>query len=125
VALPCLLIAGWWYWRNYALYNDWLGTSQLVAINGLRTESVTWSSLWGELRGLRYSFWGLFGWFNILLPNWVYIFIRVHPRPIFSQKLYPNPTLALGHFVQHLADLLDDSSRRGTGASTLSWSDSL
>ena len=26
----------------------------------------------GEFRGLRYSFWGLFGWFNILLPQWIY-----------------------------------------------------
>ena len=27
---------------------------------------------WLEFRGLRYSFWGLFGWFNILLPGWFY-----------------------------------------------------
>ncbi len=26
----------------------------------------------GELRGLRYSFWGLFGWFSILMPNGIY-----------------------------------------------------
>ena len=72
VILPCVLVAGWWYWRNYTLYGDWLGTSQLIAINGLRTDSLTVAGLWGELRGLRYSFWGLFGWFNILLPSWIY-----------------------------------------------------
>ncbi len=72
VALPVLLIAGWWYWRNYLLYGDWLGVDQLLAINGLRAEPPTLSQFWGELRGVRYSFWGLFGWFSILMPSFVY-----------------------------------------------------
>jgi hypothetical protein len=72
VALPALAIAGWWYWRNHALYGDWLGTSQLLSINGERNTPQTLGNLRGELRGLRYSFWALFGWFSILLPAWVY-----------------------------------------------------
>ncbi|MEM7535173.1 MAG: glycosyltransferase family 39 protein [Chloroflexota bacterium] len=72
IALPVLLIAGWWYWRNYTLYGDWLGVNYLLDINGQREDALTWQSAWGEFRGLRYSFWGLFGWFNILLPQWVY-----------------------------------------------------
>ncbi len=72
VALPALLIAGWWYGRNVVLYGDLFGVSHLLSNNGLRTEALTWGGLWGELRGLRYSFWGLFGWFNLLLPNWIY-----------------------------------------------------
>jgi 4-amino-4-deoxy-L-arabinose transferase-like glycosyltransferase len=72
VALPALAIAGWWYWRNHALYNDWTGLANLVRINGLRTEPLEWGEFWLEFRGLRYSFWGLFGWFNLLLPQWVY-----------------------------------------------------
>ncbi|MCB9148633.1 MAG: DUF2142 domain-containing protein [Caldilineaceae bacterium] len=72
VAVPALIIAGWWYWRNYTLYGDWLGIQHLLEINGQRAKSLNWSGLWGELRGLRYSFWGLFGWFNIPLPTWVY-----------------------------------------------------
>ena len=72
VAVPPLLIAGWWYWRNYSLYGDWTGLEHLVSINGLRTEPLDWEGWWLEFRGLRYSFWGLFGWFNILLPQWVY-----------------------------------------------------
>jgi hypothetical protein len=67
-----LAIAGWWYWRNYHLYGDWLGTRQLLTINGQRTRALTWRGLWGEMRGLRYSFWGLFGWFSIPLPEWTY-----------------------------------------------------
>lgn len=72
VALPALLIAGWWYGRNVTLYGDLFGVSHLLSNNGLRTEALSWGGLWGELRGLRYSFWGLFGWFNLLLPGWIY-----------------------------------------------------
>jgi len=72
VAVPALIIAGWWYGRNIALYGDLFGTSHLLANNGLRSDELTWPGLWGELRGLRYSFWGLFGWFNLLLPTWIY-----------------------------------------------------
>lgn len=72
VGLPILLIAGWWYWRNYTLYGDWLGISNLIANNGRREDPLTLARFWLEFRGLRYSFWGLFGWFSILLPQWVY-----------------------------------------------------
>ncbi len=71
VALPALLIAGWWYWRNYTLYGDWFGVAHLLSNNGLRDDAISW----GEIRGLRYSFWGLFGWFNLLLPPWIYPFL--------------------------------------------------
>ena len=72
VALPAAVIAGWWYWRNFTLYGDWFGLEHLVTINGQRTEPLDWGDFWLEFRGLRYSFWGLFGWFSILLPLWVY-----------------------------------------------------
>jgi 4-amino-4-deoxy-L-arabinose transferase-like glycosyltransferase len=72
VGLPLLLIAGWWYWRNYTLYGDWLGVGHLLANNGRREDRLTLSGFWSEFRGLRYSFWGLFGWFNLLLPQWIY-----------------------------------------------------
>ncbi|MBI1293816.1 hypothetical protein GC175_02510 [bacterium] len=72
VALPVLLIAGWWYWRNFTLYGDWLGVDQLLSINGMRSDPHTLAQFWGELRGVRYSFWGLFGWFSILMPLFIY-----------------------------------------------------
>lgn len=72
VALPLFAIAGWWYWRNYTLYGEWLGVDQLLSINGQRTAPQTLAQWWGELRGVRYSFWGLFGWFSILMPNVIY-----------------------------------------------------
>ena len=72
VFVPVLLIAGWWYWRNYTLYGEWLGVQQLLTINGLRVDARSLDELLGELRGVRYSFWGLFGWFSILMPGFVY-----------------------------------------------------
>ena len=72
VALPAAAIAGWWYWRNFTLYGDWFGLEHLVSINGQRTEPLDWGDFQLEFRGLRYSFWGLFGWFSLLLPQWVY-----------------------------------------------------
>lgn len=72
VALPAVALAGWWYWRNYTLYGDWSGLNNLLDKNGLRNDPLTVWGFWQEFRGLRYSFWGLFGWFSILLPNPVY-----------------------------------------------------
>lgn len=72
VAVPMAALAGWWYVRNITLYGDWSGLGHLTSINGRRTEPLTLEDFWPEFRGLRYSFWGLFGWFNILLPDWFY-----------------------------------------------------
>jgi len=35
------LICGWWYWRNYQLYGDWLGWNAFVAIVGKRPHPAT------------------------------------------------------------------------------------
>lgn len=72
VAIPPALIAGWWYLRNIRLYDDWTGLRYLLELNGRRAGNFDLADWWLEFRGLRYSFWGLFGWFNILLPDWVY-----------------------------------------------------
>ncbi len=72
VALPALAIAGWWYARNIALYGDWTGANVIFTLSGQRSETLDLAAWWLEFRGVRYSFWGLFGWFNILLPQWFY-----------------------------------------------------
>ncbi len=77
VALPPALLAGWWYVRNLRLYGDWTGLSHLLELNGRRAGEFDLADWWLEFRGLRYSFWGLFGWFNILLPAWVYAVLDV------------------------------------------------
>ena len=68
------VIAGWWYLRNWQLYGDFTGLAPHLAVMGGRPTPIqlTWESLRSELVGLRASFWGLFGWFGILMPDWVY-----------------------------------------------------
>ncbi len=74
--LAAAALAGWWYLRNLRLYGDLLGFSRMHPGGTLR-EGFTWLSwlrteAFGELKGVWLSSWGLFGWFTILLPAWVY-----------------------------------------------------
>ncbi len=66
-----VLIGGWWYWRNAQLYGDITGLAAMYVVVGQRV--LTMSELIAELPGLWYSFWGVFGWFSIALPEWIYL----------------------------------------------------
>jgi hypothetical protein len=74
VLLPAILVAGWWYLRNQVLYGDLTGLNAMLDVFGRRNmDSLTWQSVWGEFRGFRISFWGMFGMVNVLMrPQWVY-----------------------------------------------------
>ena len=72
VLLPVLLIAGWWYYRNLVLYDDWLGWNAFTAVVGNRAQPATLAQLWGERTGFLMSFWGLFGGVNVPMPAWIY-----------------------------------------------------
>jgi 4-amino-4-deoxy-L-arabinose transferase-like glycosyltransferase len=65
IAAVWIVIAGWWYGRNFLLYGDFSAAHMVAAATSLRREIP---DLVGELRGLYFSFWGLFGWFNISAP---------------------------------------------------------
>jgi hypothetical protein len=71
VGLPALLIAGWLWARNQVLYGDWTATAPFIAIAGGDRGYTLWQAL-GEWRGLLASFVGVFGWFNVRPPLWVY-----------------------------------------------------
>mgnify|MGYP005834091839 FL=1 len=74
ILVPAAAISGWWFARNQALYGELTGTSALMQTLGYpgvpyRTEFLINPAVFiEEFRGLRYSFWGMFGWFKILLP---------------------------------------------------------
>ncbi len=72
IAAPLLAVAGWWYWRNVALYGDWLGWNAFIAVLGERGHPASLAQLWGERRGFLMSFWGLFGGVNVPMWPWVY-----------------------------------------------------
>ena len=74
VLLSAAGLAGWWYLRNWQLYGELTGQGAILLALGGRTRLPTsWGDIIGEFRGLIMSFWGLFGWFSILLPHSVYI----------------------------------------------------
>jgi len=70
VGVGALAVAGWWYVRNLLLYGEPTGLTAMWEVVGRREGFGT--ALWGEFRGLRYSFWGLYGWFSITMPEGVY-----------------------------------------------------
>lgn len=67
------LIAGWWYLRNLRLYGELTGVARMVAIAGARPSGFGLRDLPSEWRGFWYSFWGVFGAFNVLAPRWFYL----------------------------------------------------
>lgn len=71
VLATATVVGGWWYARNWILYGDPLGMQTMLDMVG-RRDTFGLSDLLFELEGLRLSFWGLFGWFNVLMAQWAY-----------------------------------------------------
>ncbi|MBI3741208.1 MAG: glycosyltransferase family 39 protein, partial [Chloroflexi bacterium] len=56
-----IVIAFWWYARNWILYGDPLAFNVWLAIAGARPQPFALTDLLKEFQGLRISFWGNFG----------------------------------------------------------------
>lgn len=72
VGIPALLVAQWWYWRNWQLYGDPLGLNAFVAIVGARNPVPSLRQLAAEWKGFVMAYWGFFGGVNVPAPDWVY-----------------------------------------------------
>lgn len=72
VAMPVLVIAGWWYVRNIILYGDVTGLTAFIDVLGKRAAPASLAQLWGERWGFMLSYWGLFGGVNVPMDAWVY-----------------------------------------------------
>lgn len=70
-----LALCGWWFWRNWTLYRDPFGLSVMLEMVGRR--SATPADLLREFQGFRRSFWGVFGWMNVLMPDWTYTVLDI------------------------------------------------
>ncbi|NTU80726.1 MAG: hypothetical protein HGA45_15345 [Chloroflexales bacterium] len=69
--LATLAVAGWWLWRNQALYGDIFGLGAFTA--EFATQPFAWGdpAAWvGALRQLFGSFWARFGWMSVHPPAW-------------------------------------------------------
>ena len=71
VGLPALALAAPLWARNWVLYGDWLATAPFIAIAG-GDRGYTLAQVLGETDGLLVSLVGVFGWFNLRAPQWVY-----------------------------------------------------
>lgn len=70
------VLAGWWYVDNQINYGDLTATVPLAEAAGGGSGVPTGiDALWDEFVGVYYSFWGLFGWFNIIAPPVFYSFV--------------------------------------------------
>ncbi len=72
VLLPALAIAGWWFYRNYRLYGDWLGLNAFYAVLGTRDVAADLTQLWAERFAFAAGYWGNFGGLNVPMPTWIY-----------------------------------------------------
>lgn len=77
VLLLALVVSGWWFVRNLGLYGDLSGISAHLAVMGRREPPATFEAAMAEFRGFRYSFWALFGWFNVLVPQLFYWIVDI------------------------------------------------
>ena len=66
-----LVIAGWWYLRNLTLYGELFGTATMLDYFGRRSISP-WQLYLSEFKGLRVSYWAVFGAFNIVVRDAFY-----------------------------------------------------
>ncbi len=67
-----LLIAGWFYWRNWRLYFDPSGWSVWLKFGHGAREELPWLKLLGEWGSFRDAYWALFGGVNIQVHEWIY-----------------------------------------------------
>ena len=70
VVTAAIAISGWWWIRSLVLYSDLAPTGVLghSALN----RGVTIGEIVPDLEGLLFSYWGVFGWFNLKAPEYVH-----------------------------------------------------
>ena len=67
-----LLISGWWFVRNLALYGDLLGWNAFLDVVGRRDQPASLAQLWSEREGFAWAYWGVFGAMNVIMPPRIY-----------------------------------------------------
>ncbi len=72
ILIPALAISGWWFYRNFRLYGDWLGLNAFYAVLGTRDVAADFAQLWAERFAFAAGYWGNFGGLNVPMPTWIY-----------------------------------------------------
>jgi 4-amino-4-deoxy-L-arabinose transferase-like glycosyltransferase len=71
-----IVIAGWWYYRNLALYGDPSALDRFLDIVGRRAVPADLAQLWTERTSFIRTFWGLFGSINVPMNETLYIMLE-------------------------------------------------
>ncbi len=77
IGTAIITIAGWWYLRNWMLYSDPTGLKVMFAIYPQRTQAPSFAKLIALFDGVRKSLWAVFGWFNVIVPSWIYTILSL------------------------------------------------
>ncbi|MDK3159347.1 glycosyltransferase family 39 protein [Kamptonema cortianum] len=75
IAVLAVLIAGWWYLRNWQLYGEPTGLNVFLDIVGRRAIYANPEQLWSERVSFTRSFWGLFGGMNVPMSDALYVLL--------------------------------------------------
>ncbi len=106
-----ILIAGWWYWRNFQLYGDPTALDRFLEIVGRRSEPATLAQLWTERDSFVLTFWGLFGSINVPMSHILYLgFNWIGGVALFSG------------LVVFLKKIISDKGKRLATALPIVWS---
>ena len=72
-----LLVAGWWYIRNAIVYHDPLGMAAISAAFSKREVPLATLQVMREMLESFVSYWGVFGWMNVLTDEFFYVLVRI------------------------------------------------
>jgi 4-amino-4-deoxy-L-arabinose transferase-like glycosyltransferase len=94
IFLPAIAIGGWWFARNWFLYRNLTGLNVHLSLQGRRTKPLTLARALYGARGLKMSYWAVFGWFNIVAEDFVYsLFDIISLAALFGMLLAPTKYL--------------------------------
>ena len=124
-----IILSGWWFLRNQLLYGEPTSMKLQSSIWQPRENAPDWSAAIHDLTYLRDSFWGVFGWGQIMLHRPVYTLIWLlelvavggvglwAARSWRKQEIYRVPALLVGILlVAPLAAFLATFSRMSVSA---------
>jgi 4-amino-4-deoxy-L-arabinose transferase-like glycosyltransferase len=72
-----IIIAAWWYWRNWQLYSDPTGLNMFLSMVGQRAIPANAAQLWSERHSFTQAYWGFFGGMNVPMPDVVYLIFNI------------------------------------------------
>jgi hypothetical protein len=70
IGATTIALTGWWFFRNYQLYGEWLATETHLNLAGRGHLSL--AEIWGLRAEVERAYWATFGWGQIRPPEWVY-----------------------------------------------------